>query len=114
MFTRRAGFTLLEVLIALVVITVALLGMLGSMAPITAMAAQSKVRGRAALVLAARSDLLRAAVQAAGSPCSAPASGSQTHADGTQESWNAAVVGGLVRVNIVAGKDSLLTGIACP
>ena len=61
---RAPGFTLLEVLIALIVITVALLGLLGSMAPITALAGQGKARGRAAIVLAARADLLRAAQRA--------------------------------------------------
>lgn len=112
--SRATGFTLLEVLVALVVVSVALVGMLGSMAPITAMAAQGKARGRAALVLAARADRLRAAVQAAGSPCTAPASGSQLHPDGTLESWNVGTLAGSLSVTIVAGRDSLVTRIPCP
>ena len=68
-----AGFTLLEVLIALLVITVGLVGLAGTMGPIAALAGEGRARGRAAGILSTRADLLHSAFLAGVPVCVPPA-----------------------------------------
>lgn len=109
-----AGFTLLEVLTALIVITVGLLGLLGTLGPITRLAGEGRLRGRSAQILVSRADLLRAQVLAGAPACGAPGAGAQQHADGIRESWTATVIGSLVELRVIAGVDTLVTRISCP
>jgi type IV pilus assembly protein PilV len=117
---RRAGFSLLEVSIALLVVTVGVLGLQSTLGPVTALAGQGRLRGRAATVLESRLDRLRAQVyRQAG--CAAPSGGNELHPDGILETWTASAAGGLVSVEIVArsggttlSSDTLSTLLACP
>ncbi len=117
----RSGFTLLEVLVAFVLVSVGLIGLAGTLSPLAALAGEGRLRERAALVLAARIDRLRAELARAAPGCSAPAGGSLQHEDGVLESWSAEVAGGMVTLEIIAshgGKhpfaDSVGTRLPCP
>jgi len=116
----RSGFTLLEVLVALIVITVAVLGLAGTLGPIAALAGEGRARGRAALALESRLDRLRAELWSAPG-CVPPATGTALNPDGVREAWSARLVGGLIELRlaaIISGRDavpdSLLTRIPCP
>ncbi len=114
MRSAPSGFTLLEVLVALSVITVGLLGLAGTLGPITALAGQGRAQGRAALAIASRIDLLRAELQAGAPACTPPASGRQQHADGTGEAWTCVSTPGGIEVRISVGADTLVTRFPCP
>src|SRR5262245_46928094 len=79
-----AGFTLLEVLIALVLIAVGMLALVGSTAVLVRQTAE--IRARAAAVRAAVNRLQRL-----GAVTCAPAVGSQTGAYGIHERWTVEV-----------------------
>jgi type IV pilus modification protein PilV len=116
-----AGFTLIEILIALLVLTVGVLGMAATLGPTATLAARGKYAGRAALVLASRLDQLRTEHQAAGD-CTGPVSGSLVHASGIRESWSAVADSAVVRVTIEVRVpspgglhfDSLRSTLPCP
>jgi prepilin-type N-terminal cleavage/methylation domain-containing protein len=118
----RFGFSLLEVLMALLVITVALLGMAGTLGPVARLAGEGRARGRAAQMLASRLDRLRAELLAAAPACAAPASGSAWHPNGFYESWSSGALAGRVEVSIItltprpggAVADTIRTRLACP
>jgi type II secretion system protein I len=80
MRTNPAGFTLLEVLIALVVIAIGMLALVGSTAVLVRQTAE--IGARAAAVRAAANRLQRLGI----ATC-APASGNQTGAHGIHERW---------------------------
>ena len=117
-----AGFTLLEVLIALLVVTVGVLGFAGTLASTAALAGKGRTLGRVAAVLGSRLDLLRSEVLANAPACLPPAAGVAVHEPGITESWSATVAGRLidVRVETVARQrggsraDTLITRIPCP
>jgi prepilin-type N-terminal cleavage/methylation domain-containing protein len=108
------GFTLLEVLIALNIITIGLLGLLGTLGPMTKLAGQGRARGRAALMMASRADLLRTEVKMGAPACVIPSGGSSLHPDGVFESWRARSVGASIELEILAGRDTLVTRVPCP
>ena len=90
MRTPRAGFTLLEALIALVIINVGLLALVASTAVLIRQTAE--VRDRSAAVRAAAKRLQRL-----GAATCAPTSGSAAGAFGIRETWSIAVQQGGVR-----------------
>ena len=110
----RSGFTLLEVLVALCVITIGLLGLMGTLGPIARLAGQGRAHGRAAEAMLSRLDLLRAETLAGGPACLAPGSGTLVRPNGITETWSASVVGPSVQIQIVVGSDSLITRFPCP
>ena len=117
----RFGFTLLEVMIALLLVTVGLLGLVGTLGPIAALAGRSRVHDRVALALASRADSLRAMVRAAAPACTAPPGGTRQHSDGVLERWTTADLGRIIEVRIEAGMpamrgnrpDTLVTRVSC-
>ena len=121
---RRAssGFTLLEVLIALLVVTVGLLGFVGTLRPLSALAAEGRMRGRIALLLSSRMDQLRSDIAAAAPGCVPPPDGEADHPGRIRESWSSAPTEGGFDVRIetrapLAGRllvDTLSTRVACP
>lgn len=120
MASRSTGFTLLEVMVALLIITIGVLGLAGTLGPITALAGEGRARGRAALALESRLNRLRAELLRSAPACVAPAAGSQRNPDGIVESWSAAPRAGLIEIEIVAVApksrmaDSLVTRLSCP
>ena len=109
-----SGFTLLEVLVALSVITIGLLGLAGTLGPIAKLTGEGRIRGRAALVLSSRAELLGAELLAGAPACAPPASGTQQHPDGVVEAWITTSSPGGVEVRISAGMDTLVTRFPCP
>ena len=116
------GFTLLEVLLALLVLTVGLLGLAGTLGPAARLAGEGRMRGRIGLIAASRIDLIRAGLLAAAPACSPPTGGSLRHAGGIVEHWAASVRDSLVVVEIVAvpppsrrlRPDTVVTRLRCP
>ena len=117
-----AGFTLLEVLLALLVLTTGLLGFAGTLGPISALAGQGRIQGRAALVLSSRVSRLRTELLAGAPGCILPASGSALHPGGLDESWESSRSANIVELRIVARfrlprafvAETLITRFPCP
>ena len=82
---RRSGFTVIEVIVAIMVLTVGVLGLAGAAAIVTRMMASAEVQSDAAAVAAARFERLR------GSRCPV-ASGSVSSA-GINERWASVQMG---------------------
>ena len=119
--TRR-GFTLLEVLLALLVLTAGLLGFAGTLGPISALAGRGRVHSRAAMVLASRVSRLRTELQAGAPGCVLPAAGSAIHPSGVDESWQSSLSVNIVELQIIVRfrlpqrifAETLITRIPCP
>jgi prepilin-type N-terminal cleavage/methylation domain-containing protein len=117
-----AGFTLLELLIALLVVAIGLLGFAGTLGPAAALAGDGRSSVQAAVVLASRLDRLRVAIQAAAPSCLPPAPGQELHPGGVTESWRAEAGEGLILVRLEAVRrrsrgaqtDSVVSRIPCP
>ena len=118
----RSGFTLFEVLVAVVIITLGIGALLGTLTASAALAGDGRRMGRAAALLASRADELRAQVAAAAPGCTAPASGSAPAAEGITESWSATVRGNVIDLILEARYqrrrrptvDTLVTAVTCP
>jgi prepilin-type N-terminal cleavage/methylation domain-containing protein len=116
------GFSLLEVLIALLVLTVGLLSLAGTLEPMAALAREGKTHGRVAFILANRLDALRAQLRAGAPACGLPAGGSLLHPGGITERWRASREGTLTSV-LLQGEfsdrhglhvDSVASALPCP
>ena len=122
MSASKSGFTLLEVLVALIVLTVGLLGVAGTLEPTAALAREGKAHGRAALIMANRLDALRTEVRRGAPACPVPAGGSVRHPGGITERWSASDQGGVIGVSIIADfadrrgahADTVVSALACP
>lgn len=118
----RSGFTLFEVLVAVVITTLGIGALLGTLTASAALAGDGRRMGRAAALLASRADELRARVAAAAPGCSAPSAGSSPGVEGIAEAWSAAVRGNVVDLVLEAryrrhGRpvaDTLFTAVPCP
>ena len=116
------GFTLLEVLLALLVLTAGLLGFAGTLGPLTALAGQGRIQGRAAVMLGSRISRLRTELQAGAPGCVLPAAGSAQHPSGLDEWWQTSLSGNIVEFRIVARfrlprrieSETLITRVPCP
>ena len=97
-----AGFTLLEVLLAILVLTAGLLGFAGTLGPVSALAGQGRIHSRVAVVLASRVSRLRTELQAGAPGCVLPAGGSAVHPSGLDESWTSSRSANIVELRIVA------------
>src|SRR5688500_11801208 len=95
-----AGFTLLEVLVAILTVTMGLLGFAGTLGPVASLAGEGKVRARAALQLTSRLNRLRPEMHASEPDGVVPLAGSELHGAGIRESWTAPLDGRLVEVQI--------------
>ncbi len=114
----RSGFTIVELLIAITVLTVGLLSFLGASAMITRMLARGDRAATATFYAQERLEQLQ------GQPCGTIASGTQTRGAGYQVAWGVtpSVTGGSQRVQILiryaAGPgsvrvDTLETSVLC-
>lgn len=84
-----SGLTLVEVLIALIVLGVGILALAGSSSLITRMIGRGKSETHAALAASRRVEMLRSAAHSTSPRCTASsfASGGPTLVDGATESW---------------------------
>jgi prepilin-type N-terminal cleavage/methylation domain-containing protein len=85
----RIGFTLVEVLVAVLVLGVGILALVGTSAGVTRMIGRGRVETRAAQAASRRMEALRLAAYAASPLCTGPefASGGPLFAGGMAESW---------------------------
>lgn len=117
-----AGFTLLEVLLALLVLSTGLLGFAGTLGPVSALAGQGRIHSRVAVVLASRASRLRTELQAGAPGCVLPAPGSAVHPSGLDESWASSLSANVVELRIVArfplprrlAAETLIARFPCP
>lgn len=117
-----AGFSLLEVLVAILVVTLGLLGFAGTMRSVASLAGEGKARGRAALHLSSRLSRLRSELLASAPACLVPPAGTEQFPEGIAQSWAAVLVDGLVEVRIATSiprargvvADTLFSRIPCP
>lgn len=117
---RRSGFSLLEVLFALLVISVGVLALLSTAGPIARLANDGRERSRIAQALDTRLGWLTTRVRQSGS-CLVPPSGTDRWPDGGGESWSAAARGRGIEFLAIAwtvrrrqAPDSALSRMPCP
>lgn len=118
-----SGVTLVEVLIAVIVLGVGIVALAGSSALVTRMIGRGKTETRAALAASSRIEMLRSAAASTIPPCTAPSfAGGQTAPDDrSRESWEVPAEGAVRRVRVtvsyqtVGGRRSatLETDIQC-
>jgi prepilin-type N-terminal cleavage/methylation domain-containing protein len=119
----RAGLTLVEILVAVVVLGIGILALTGSSAMVTRMIGRGKVETHAALRASRRVELLRLAAGSTSPRCASPtfASGGPLRADGLSESWIVAPEGKVRRVRVTVSyltirgiRSAVLeTGVEC-
>ena len=118
----NSGFTLLEVLLATLVLTTGLLGFAGTLGPISALAGRGRIQSRVAQVLASRISRLRTELLAGAPGCVLPAPGSALHPGGLAESWDSSLSANIVELSIVTRirlprgivAETLVTRLPCP
>lgn len=89
---RQDGFTLIEVLIAIGILSVGILALLQTAASITVMLRDGRLRTMASAIAASRIDNLRLAAASTTPTCTALTGGSATSQSGT-ETWTVAGTG---------------------
>lgn len=96
------GFTLIEVLIALIVLAAGIVALVSASGMVTRMIGLGKVETRAAQAASQRMELLRLAANATSPRCSSPefASGGPVMSGSMTESWLVAPVGKVRRVRV--------------
>ena len=119
----RAGLTLVEILVAVVVLGIGILALTGSSAMVTRMIGRGKVETHAALRASRRVELLRLAAGSTSLRCASPtfASGGPLRTDGLSESWIVAPEGKVRRVRVTVSyltirgiRSAVLeTGVEC-
>jgi prepilin-type N-terminal cleavage/methylation domain-containing protein len=123
MKTDDSGMTLVEVLVALVVLSIGVLALTGSSAMINRMIGRGRVETHAALLAAGQMEKLRQAAASTVPRCASPgfASGGPRVEDGLLQSWTVAPSGKVRRVRVtvsyltIRGQRSavLETGVEC-
>jgi prepilin-type N-terminal cleavage/methylation domain-containing protein len=118
-----SGFTLVEVLVALVILGVGILALTGSSSMITRMIGRGKSETHAAMAASRRVELLRLAAHSTNPRCTRAdfASGGPVIEDGLSQSWTVTPAGAVRRVRVtvsyltVRGPRSavLETAISC-
>jgi prepilin-type N-terminal cleavage/methylation domain-containing protein len=100
-----AGFTLVEVLVALVVLGIGIVALTGSSALVTRMIGRGKMETHAALAASRRVELLRVLAHSTSPRCISPdfASGGPVIQDGLAQSWTVTPAGTLRRVRVTVG-----------
>ena len=98
----RAGFTLIEILIAIVVLSVGVLALTGTSATVNRMIGRGKVETHAALLASRRVEQLRLAAASTSPRCASPAftAGGPVWQDGLRQSWTVDPAGKLRQVRV--------------
>jgi prepilin-type N-terminal cleavage/methylation domain-containing protein len=89
------GFTVIEVLIAVVVLAVGVTALVGSSGVVTRMIGQGKISTQATQAVSQQMEQLRATAYSTSPNCTALAAGSDTTANGVATSWTITVNGEL-------------------
>jgi prepilin-type N-terminal cleavage/methylation domain-containing protein len=99
----RRGLTLIEVLIALIVLGVGILALTGSSSLVTRMLGRGKVETQAALLASRRVEMLRVAASSTTPRCTSPrfSSGGPVSDGGLRESWTVSSSGQLRHVTVI-------------
>lgn len=97
-----SGLTLVEVLVALVILGIGILALTGSSSLVTRMIGRGKVETHAALAASRRVELLRALAHSTSPRCTASdfVSGGPVIQDGFAQSWTVTPTGKLRRVRV--------------
>jgi prepilin-type N-terminal cleavage/methylation domain-containing protein len=97
-----SGFTLVEVLVAIVVMTIGLIALVGTSAMVTRMIARGKVETRVAQAASHRIETLRLAAYSTSPRCTAGAfaNGGPVTSNGLTESWTVPVAGKVRNVQV--------------
>lgn len=105
----RSGFTLVEVLIAVVMLGVGVVAMASSSAMVTRMIGRGKMETRAAQAGARRLETLRLAAYSTTPRCTAAgfASGGPLTADGVTENWTVAGAGTLRTITVAVAHGTV-------
>ncbi|HZA93025.1 MAG TPA: prepilin-type N-terminal cleavage/methylation domain-containing protein [Gemmatimonadales bacterium] len=123
MTRANSGFTLVEVLVALVILGIGVLALSGSSSMITRMIGRGKAETHAAMVASRRVEMLRRVAHSSSPRCTAAefASGGPIIEEGLTQSWTVTPAGAVRRVRVtvtyltVRGIRSavLETAVAC-
>ena len=112
--SSRQGFTLVEVLVAVTVLGIGILGLVGSSALVTRMIGRGRHTTMATQIAQRRMDLLRQTAHSTATPCTALANGTQTATtSGLTESWTIGGAGELrtlatsVTYNVTGGPRTI-------
>lgn len=114
----RSGFTLLEVSLALLLITSGVLALVQALGTATRLGAIGRERGRVALALQSRAHWIES--EARRRLCAPLPAGAAARPDGLRESWSARATGRTIEALIVvtaprpSRRDSLLVRFVCP
>lgn len=98
----RSGFTLVEVLVAVTILTVGVIALAGSSATVTRMIGRGKIDTRAAQLATQQVDSLRVAAYFTTPRCTALASGGPATTDNVTLSWTVVANGTRRDVNVSA------------
>ena len=98
----RSGFTLVEVLVAIVVLVVGIMALVGASSSITRMIGRGKMETRAAQAASRRMEMLRLAAAATSPRCAGPAfvSGGPIISAGITESWQVPATGKVRQIRV--------------
>lgn len=99
----RSGFTLVEALVAVVVVGVGIVALMSASSSVTRMIGRGKMETRAALAASRRVEVLRAAAEAGSPRCADPAftSGGPVVVGGVAEKWEVAASGNVRPVRVI-------------
>ena len=93
MTRTRSGFTLVEVLVAVTILTVGVVAMAGSTATVTRMIGRGKIDTRAAQLATQRMEVLRRIAYSTSPRCTALANGALAKNAGITVAWTVVVSG---------------------
>ena len=95
------GFTLIEVMIAIVVLAIGVTALVGSSAVVTRMIGQGKISTQAVQAISQRMEQLRATAYSTTPNCTGLAAGSATTANGVTTTWTITANGELRTIRVI-------------
>lgn len=121
MKSNTRGFTIIEILIAIIILSVGVMGMVGSAGLVSRMIGQGKRNTRAAAVAVQRLEILRGTVLSTNPRCTALAGGTAT-TNAVTETWTVTGAGRSRRIQLILRyqsnrgllTDTVTTVVVCP